>query len=163
MKTIICSLIVFLSCFDAEAQKTVEFSNLKYIGYSNSITLNNSFINKRIVFLNGKDSIIMNIKIAFDIKERKIYDPGIFYNCRLDIDSIYSFKLKKIRPSEIPKEYNSYYRTNCLFKTQSSRFKEVKKDTKYRFIGNTGMYVDINHELFEIKNMTPASGCTMQL
>lgn len=164
MKIIGFSLILFFRCLGAHGQRTFDFNDLKYIGTSNSATLNSSFVNKRMVFLNGKGSVIMNIKIAFDIKERKIYDPGIFYNCKLDSNSKYSFKLWKIRPADIPKEYNTYYRTNCIFKTKNgSRFKEFKKDTKYYFVGNTGMYVDINHELFEIKKMTPANGCTMQL
>lgn len=163
MKFTLFSLIVLLISFGCKAQKIVNYNKLKYVSYSNSSTLNNSFINKRMVFLNGKDSVFFNIKIAFDLKEKKIYDPGIFYNCKLETDSIYSFSLKKIVPSEIPKEYNTYYRTNCVFNKESSRFKEYKKKTKYLFVGNTGMFVDINHELFKIIKMTPATGCTMQL
>src|ERR1700722_20098830 len=126
MKIILCSIIVLISSFDCKAQKAMNYIYLRYVGYSDSGTLNVSFINKRMIFLNGKDSVFINIKIAFNIKEKKIYDPGIFYNCKLKTDSTYSFALKKIVPSEIPKEYNTYYRTNCIFMSKtSSQFKEV--------------------------------------
>jgi hypothetical protein len=164
MRMILFNLCILIVCLGGKADYNLRLTNLKYKGCFYYGTLNKSFINKRLVFLNGKDSVFVNIKIAFDAKGKKTYDPGIFYNCQLEKDSIYSFSIKKIAPSEIPKEYNTYYRTNCIFNTNgSSRFKEVKKNTQYYFVGNTGIYVDINHELFKIMKMTPARGCTMQL
>jgi hypothetical protein len=165
MKRSLCALFILLSFLVSKAQKIVRYKNLKYAAYSYHGSLNKSFINKRILFFNGKDSVIFNIKIPFDIRTKNIYDPGIFYNCKLKQDSIYSFELKKTTGSAIPKEYNSYYKVNGLFNDthNPAKFNEVKKNTKYLFRGDYSKYVDINSELYEIINMSPTNGCNFQL
>jgi hypothetical protein len=136
---------------------------MKYVGYEYVETLNKSFINKRILFLKNSDSIIFNIKIPFTIEEKKVYDPGIFFNCTLRKDSIYSFELKRSLEIEIPKDYNSYYITNCVFNhIFESKFTEIKRDTKYMFKGNNGMFIDIDNELYLILKMTPTHDCIFQ-
>jgi hypothetical protein len=164
MKAIICSLILFLSCQHIHAQEITRYDNLKYKGFSHHGTLNTSFINKRILFVRGNDSVIFNIKIPFNVKTKNSYDPGIFYNCRLAKDSTYSFEIEKTTPKQIPKEYNSYYKINGVFNySDKSKFTEIRKNTRYRYVGNTGMFIDAGHELYKITKMTPAGDCTMQL
>ncbi len=163
MRNIFLIVIIFLSCLGCKSQEFVRYKGLKYEGYSYHETLNKSFINKRMVFLNGADSIIFNIKIPFSFETKETYDPGIFYNCTLTADSLYSFELKKVSLSAIPKEYNSYYLTNGRFSSANkSRFTEVKLDTKYQYQGNNGMFIDLNNELYRIEKMTPARDCVFQ-
>ena len=163
MRNIILVLFVFASCVVIWAQDIIRYVDLKYIGYEYVETLNNSFINKRILFFKASDSVIFNIRIPFSMEEKKVYDTGIFYNCILRKDSLYSFELKKAFVSEIPKEYNSYYITNGVFPyKKKSKFTEIKKDTKYMYQGNNGMFIDINHELYLILKMTPEYDCIFQ-
>jgi hypothetical protein len=163
MKKIILLLVLFLNYKCCSAQEIIKYKDLKYQGYLYQQTLNKSFINKRMLFLQGNDSIFFNIKIAFDFVKNNIYDPGIFYNCTLRKDSLYFFELKKVSLSEIPKEYNSYYISNGVFSSDNkSKFTEVKKDTKYIYQGNNAMFIDINHGLYLIVKMTPASECALQ-
>lgn len=161
-KILFFSIIIFC-LFACKAQKIIKYENIKYEGFSYQATLNDSFVNKRLVFLKGTDSVIFNIKIPYDASVRNINDPGIFYNCTLRKDSLYSFELKKIPLSSISEEYNSYYKTNAKFKSKSkSKFIEVSKNTDYQYKGIYGMFVDINHELLMINKMVPAKDCIFQ-
>jgi hypothetical protein len=150
--------IVVITCIGCRTQHIVSYKDLRFISNSYQGTQNKNFINKRIVFLSVKDSVFFNIKIAWDADVKNINDPGIFYNCQLNKDTLYTFTLKKATVSAIPVEYNSYYLTNGQFPSaKSSKFKEVKKNTPYNYVGNTGMFIDINDELYTIEKMTPTT------
>jgi len=73
MKITIWSLILLLTFYsNSRAQNIIHYKQLKFINYSNSGILNTSFVNKRMVFLNGKYSVFLNMKIAFNFKEKDI-------------------------------------------------------------------------------------------
>ena len=157
-------IIVFLSLTGCKAQEVIRYTDLKYNGYAFTETFNKSFINKRILFSKGSDSIFFNLKISFDIAKKEVVDPGLFYSCGLKKDSLYNFELKKINSSQIPDEYNSYYKINAIFTSKtSSRFSEIKKNTEYKYQGHTGRFIDINNELFIIEKIKPAGDCIFQL
>ncbi|MBS1526301.1 MAG: hypothetical protein JST19_11670 [Bacteroidetes bacterium] len=164
MIKVTCIFMLLLAFSSGRSQKIVKYEHIKYIGFSYSGTLNKSFLNKRILFLKGADTIVFNLKIPFDKKTKNIFDPGIFYNCQLKQDTLYSFELEQSAVVDISKELNSYYKTNCLFtQAKGSQFREIRKDTKYSYAITGGMFIDIDHILFKIVKMTPASNCTMQL
>jgi hypothetical protein len=100
--------------------------------------------------------------MPFDLKNHSIYDPGIFYSCKLKKDTIYTFELKRITLDNIPKSSNSYYSINATFHQTDSTITEFRKNTPFHYQGTSGMYVDIKNKLFEIIRMTPLIGCVMQ-
>jgi hypothetical protein len=158
MKKLVLSTFILFSLLSCKTQESLL---LQYIGYQYRETLNKSFIDKEMLFLKGKDSLIINIKIPFDLSKPEILNQGIFYNCHLKKDSIYTIKLKKICVSDIPDDFNSYYKTNGFFsdKNKCSRFTEIRKDTEYLYKGNYGKYIDINNELYEIIGLSPSDIC----
>ncbi|OJV55763.1 MAG: hypothetical protein BGO31_16850 [Bacteroidetes bacterium 43-16] len=131
-----------------------------YLGRKASSTQNISFINNTFVFLNDRDTLLMNVKVPFDTAKNEIFNMGIFYNCHLKEDSIYSITMKKICPSDIPKGYHNYYAINIISdKKDCSKFKEIVKNTKYKYLGNYEKYVDINGVIFEIIDLNPKGDC----
>ncbi len=152
-------LIVFILAYSLGIQNQVTLTG-QYIGYKYIETRNRSFINKQMYFLQGKDSLYINIKLPIDT-DNDIIDPGMLYGCYLKKDSIYMITLNKICLSNIPIEYNSYYRINTIVPKENncSYFEEIKKDTKYLYRGNYGKYVDKNNELFEIVDIRPTDCC----
>lgn len=115
------------------------------------------------VFLNGLDTLRMNVKIPFDVKGTEIINLGIFYNCHLKVDSLYTICLKKICIKDIPEFHNSYYKTNAKFDTEDcSKFIEFDRNTEYEYKGNYGMYVDIDNILYQIIGLTPNDMCVFQ-
>lgn len=164
MKIIQCIAILLITLTTCRAQQLVKYADLRYVSSSYHSTLNESFANKRLVFQNGTDSLIMNIKVPYDKRISTIYEPGIFYDCKLKPGVNYSFELKPVTAGVIPKNYNSYYLTNCSFVSGDKFiFKEYKKNTPYKYEGINGIFVDINHKLFLIGKMTPATDCTFPL
>jgi len=131
-----------------------------YIGHNYKTTKNRSFINNQLLFLSGTDTLHLNVKVPFDIKCTEIANFGIYYNCHLKQDSLYTIDLKKICLNDIPQIHNSYYRTNTVFdKEDCSKFIEIEKDTDYEYKGNYGMYVDIENVLYQITGVSPDAEC----
>lgn len=161
MKKLISGLFVLLFASGCMAQQVVKFKGLKYIGFAYQGTSNKSYVNKRIKFFDGKDTVFFNLKLPFDTSNNNIYDQGIYYNCTLKNNVEYSFELKKVTADSIPKEYSSYYFTNTKF-LSGNKFIDVRKDTPYTYRGEYGKFVDVNNELYLIVKMTPAGDCIMQ-
>lgn len=155
-------IVVYFLVFGVGCKAQVrDYSGLKYVGFVYTGTLNKSFVNKQLRFVKGRDTIIINLKLPFDRKTSNIYDQGIFYNCSLRQDTIYSFVLAPATTDSIPKEYNSYYRLNTKFNSLN-HFTEIRNNTSYQYKGSYGMYVDIENRLYLIRNMIPAGDCVMQ-
>ena len=88
---------------------------------------------------------------------------GIFYNCHLKEDILYTITLKKICGNDIPDVFHIYYKTNAVFdKDDCSRFKAIVKNTNYVYDRNYGKYVDMDGILYEIVGLTPGDGCVFQ-
>jgi len=163
MRRFVILLIISICFFGCKAQNLLKYQDLKYAGVSYQGTLNSSFVNKRIVFTQGADSIVFNVKIPWDSTTKNINDPGIFYNCTLKQDTVYSFVLKKVSPAAIPKGYNSYYLSNGKFHDiKKSKFTEISKNTPYKYQGTNGMFIDIDHDLLLIEKMSPTTDCVFQ-
>lgn len=147
-----------LTCFSCKAQEQLIGS---YIGYQYKETKNISFINRELLFLNeDSDTLKINIRMAFDIKNPQIINPGIFYNCSLKEGEQYTITLKKICVSDIPEAFNSYYKTNTIpDKKDCSKFIEVEKNTEYNYTGNYGKYIDIDGVLYEVIGISPDDNC----
>jgi len=135
---------------------------MKYLGKSYEGTKNKSFVNKRMSFLNGNDSVFINVKLPFNEADSKIIDAGLYRNCILQEGNIYTLQLKKICLTNIPNEYESYYKTNAIFSDSRdcSSFVETKKDTQYIYKGRYDRYVDINNRIYEVMSLSPPSGCS---
>ena len=147
-------LLASIGC-KAQEKITVRYVNSKYEGSKNK-----SFITREMIFLKNEDTLIINIRLPFDISNPKIFNPGIYYNCHLRKDSVYTISLKRICANDIPKDYNSYYKTNIVpDEKDCSRFKEIDKNTDYEYRGYYGMYVDMKGTLYEIIKLTPDDGC----
>jgi len=158
--SIVFGLIGYM-CFNCNAQASITFKDIKYLGKSYEGTKNTSFVSKRMSFLNGEDSVFINIRLPFDVADSEIIDRGLYSNCILQEGSIYTLQLKKICLTAIPKEYESYYRTNAIFSDSSdcSLFVETEKNTKYMYKGKYERYVDINNRIYEVVSVSPSSGC----
>ncbi|MDM1377349.1 hypothetical protein [Myroides marinus] len=157
MRALILYGIILFTFFSCKAQEKV---TLRYIGNQSSGTENESFINNSFLFLNKNDTIKVNVKTPFNINKMEIINRGIYYNCQLKKDTIYSLTLKKICTADIPEIFNSYYKTNTIpDKTDCSKFTEIKKNTVYDYKGNYEKYVDIDDVLYEVIGLSPDTGC----
>jgi hypothetical protein len=164
MKKIVIYFVILISLSNCNAQQKTTNLDRKivmcYMGHKYTETQNTSFLNQELMFIKDKDSLIMNIKIPFDMSKSEILKQNVFYDCVLKIGIIYTFTLKKICGTEIPSEINSYYKTNTVFsETNCSKFTETKKNTAYLSKGNYGKYIDIDNELYEIINLSPSDEC----
>ena len=160
MRTLILTGIMIISLFGCKAHEKIVAT---YIGYKYKGTKNDSFIRQELVFLEKNDTLLINIRMPFDTKQPQIVNPGIFYNCHLKENTVYTLMLKKICVSHIPKAFNSYYKTNTISKkTNCSKFKEIEKNTEYQYTGNYGKYLDIDGTLYEIIGLSPDEGCNFQ-
>jgi hypothetical protein len=157
MRILILYGIILFAFFSCKAQEKVA---LRYAGHQYKETKNKSFVNDELKFIKDKDTLKMNIKIPFDEINAQIINRGVFYNCHLKEDTVYTFTLKKICVSDIPEAYNSYYKTNAIpDKNDCSKFTEVEKNTDYNYIGNYGKYVDIDGVLYEVIGLSPDDSC----
>lgn len=158
--TLLFSVICLFSCCSCKGQESL---TMRYVGHRYKETKNKSFINDELIFLKGKDSLFINVKLPFDLNNHQIVDRGIFYNCHLKKDTTYTLTLKKICVKDISDVPNSYYMTNAIFnKKDCSKFTEIKRNTKYKYEGNYGKYVDMNGGLYEIIRLSPSDGCFFQ-
>ena len=156
----LCFLFFLGSC---RAQTQLVLTKIKYVGYSYKQSANKNFVTKELLFFKNADTLRINVRLPFDSKNRSINDDGLFYWCQLKSDSVYSFTLRRTTSSEIPTQWDSYYKSNADFNGDQrfSKFKEIRKDTEFNFKGNYGKFVDFNGELFEIISLLPATGCQM--
>jgi hypothetical protein len=93
-----------------------------------------------------------------------IYSTGIYYNCHLQQDTIYTITLQKICVNEIPDFCNSYYFTNAVFDSiDCSKFTEIENNTPYEYkcgySKGYGKFVDIKGTLYEIVGLKPDKDC----
>lgn len=158
---IITSIILSISLFNSFAQNCRKFEGLLYKGYFIDKTLNKSFVNKRMIFIKEKDTIFINQKLPFDPSKKTFYDYGLYYNCHLRKDEIYSIGLKKISLKDIPRYFNNYYRINAIFNDEYnlSKYIEIIKNTKFLIKGYYVKYLDMNNEIYEIVNLSPTTDC----
>ena len=157
MKTIIVFVIMLFTLCGCKAQDKI---TLCYIGYQYKETKNNSFLNKQLLFTHNEDTLKMNLRLPFDISNHNVIDSGIFYNCHLKKGTTYTITLKKTCVTDIHETFNSYYNINTIpDKTDCSRFIEIRKNTRFRYFGNYGKYVDIDGVLYEIIGLSPDDDC----
>lgn len=160
MKNLFLKFILFFLITQSYAQDTLR---LKYLGSSFEKTKNDSYINKKMLFVTNMDSIYINLKVPFDKSRSIVLDNGIFYGCELQINTVYSLIIRKVCLTAVPKEYNSYYKTNTVFHVESdSSFIEIQNNTKIESIGRLNNFVDINSCLYEILNLQPNNTCKFQ-
>jgi len=157
MRALIICVTLIMTSYGCKAQKQITGS---YIGYQYTKTKNASFINRQLFFLNNNDTLILNVKLPFDREKATVQYFGIFYNCHLKEDTVYTITLQKICADSIKDTPNSYYITNTVPNNEDcSKFTEVEKNTVYKYEGNYGMYVDMKGTLYEIIKLTPDDGC----
>lgn len=160
MKTLTLYSLLLLSVVSCKAQEKV---TARYIGHRYKESKNKSFINNQLLFLNGNDTVQMNLRVPFDMSKPEIIDRGIYYNCHLKSDTVYTIKLKKICVSDMPDVPNNYYKINTIpDKKDCSKFTEVEKNTGYKYEGNYGKYVDVKNVLYEIIGLSPSGDCIFQ-
>jgi hypothetical protein len=149
--------IMLFTFFSCKAQEKV---TARYIGHQYKETKNKSFVNDELTFINNNDTLRVNIKVPFNENDAQIINKGIYYNCHLKEDTVYTITLKKICTTDIPEAFNSYYKTNAIpDKKDCSKFTEIEKNTNYEYKGNYGKYVDINGVLYEVIGISPDNGC----
>lgn len=161
MGTKILLYLLYFSICSCKSYSQLTLNQVKYVGSSYKSSFNKSFVTNQLKFLNKADTVLINLRLPFDSSTNSIINKGLFYSCKLATDSFYSFTLKRSNYDAIPKEWNSYYRTNAIFLSgnRRSKFKEIKKDTEYLYKGNYGRFVDVNNELYEIILLSPSSSC----
>lgn len=165
---IIFTIIIFLFahlCISQE--KIINLENTRLIDRRYEI-IDKTYFNEIYLFLNFTDTLKINSKKVYNyedvLKSNKIefYSNGLFYNCQLKKDSIYSFKIKKVCKEKIISTYNNFYLTNAIFNDTNncSKFKEIKNENVYYENQlNVSRYIDINNELYEIIGLTPSNDC----
>lgn len=155
---LILYLVVFCSFTGCKAQDKITG---RYLGYQFNSTQNISYLSQELKFINAdKDTLKINLRLPYDTISHNVINHGIYYNCHLKEDTVYTFTLKKICSNDIPEAYNSYYKTNTVpDKKDFSKFTEVEKNTEYNYIGNYGKYVDIGGVLYEVIGISPDDSC----
>lgn len=158
-KILIFSTVLLTLLSACSIQKTI---TVQYIGQQYSSTQNKSFVNNELLLLKGTDTLHMNVKLPYNSATGDTINNGILYRCFLKNNKIYTLKLKRIPPSAIPEVINSYYRVNgAPGKKNSSTFREIKKDTEF-LQRNPGKYVDINHRIYELLELSPDTDCAYE-
>ena len=152
--------ILLTHCFLAQSQDVMK---LKFVGNELSNTKNKSFVNNTYIFLEGKDTLKLNIKLPYDSENREVVNRGFYRNCLLKEGEEYEIRLKKICLDKIPFAYHSYYRSNTkLDSTDCSHFLEYQSDTDFKYQGNYGMYVDFDNYLYQVVSLYPSEGCSLR-
>jgi len=160
MKKIVFYSAVLLIVYSCKGQQQIRG---RYEGNAYKETLNESFINSELRFINGSDTLKLNLKLPFDRDKHQVNDRGIFYNCHLKKDTMYSITLKKICAADIVDVPVCYYMINTIPDGKECyRFTEVAKTTEYRDAGNYGKYVDVGGVLYEIVSLSPNGSCSFQ-
>lgn len=146
--------ILFLGC---SANKVITG---RFLGQKYTPTMNKSFVNSELLFLNGKDTLRMNLKVPYNSTTSDTINTGIYRRCHLKKDRAYSFKLKPVNGKDIPDALNSYYKINTIFTSErkNATFTEVEKDTEFMH-RNPGSYIDINYQVYEIIELMPDKDC----
>ena len=88
MKTVLAFSIICLLFSHCDAQEGLVLENVKYVGKAYEDTKNKSFVNKRMLFLKGKDTLYVNVKLPFDANESRIIDSGLYRDCLLQEGNI---------------------------------------------------------------------------
>jgi hypothetical protein len=159
MKSITICTVLLLFFFACSTQKKI---TVQYIGQRYSGTQNKSFVNNELLLLKGKDTVHMNVKLPYNSVTGDTINNGILYRCFLKADKLYRIKLKCIRPAVIPDVVNSYYKINLLpSKKRCATFTEIKVDTEF-LQRNPGKYVDINHRVYELLELSPDTDCAYE-
>ena len=171
MKNLILFGFLLFSLSTCIAQETV---TARYVGYQYKSTKNNSFMCKEMRFVptNNNDTLYINIRLPLKVNINdfndttgvEIVNMGIYHNCHLKEDNIYTIVLKKICINEIPEVCNSYYKINAIFdKDNRSQFTEFEKHTPYEYgcgySKGYGKFVDIKGILYEIVGLKPDNDC----
>ena len=116
------------------------------------MSLNKSYITKKLYFSNDSDTICMKMRIPFNSEKMEINDFGIYYNCHLFKDSTYKFSLERISSHQIPEWEDSYYKSNVEYHDSDIyKFTEKKQDTPFSLKGHYYMYVDIDNIIYKKK------------
>lgn len=158
IKIFLIELLLFVAFTNCRAQESITLDSLTYLGSIHTKTHNKNFVNKQLIFLQGKDSIMINQKLPINDKNviadygiSVLVAHGIYHSWHFKTKKHYTFKLKKTCLNNIPKEYNTYYNTNTIIYSLDNCyvFKEILKDTHYLYQRNYS-YVDINNVLYEV-------------
>jgi hypothetical protein len=133
------------------------------MGQHYSKTKNKSFVNSELVFLRGKDIIRMNLKIPYNPLTSDTINSGIYRRCYLKPGTLYTFKLRPVKASDIPDVLNSYYKINVVFdgRRRGAPFSEFEKDTEF-LQRNPGSFVDIDSKVYEITELMPDRDCAYE-
>lgn len=158
MMKLILYIVIFCSFIRCKAQDKIIG---RYLGYQFNSTQNVSYLSQELKFINtNKDTLKVNLRLPYDTTSHDVINRGIYYNCHLKEDTIYTLTLKKICVSDIPEAYNSYYKTNAIpDKKDCSKFTEIEKNNAYEYKGNYGKYVDIGGVLYEVIGLSPDDSC----
>jgi hypothetical protein len=158
MKTLLLTIALFiLILYGCTTQKKL---TLRYIAQRYTRTVNKSFLNNELLFLNGKDTLRMNVKLPYNPVASDTVNTGIYRRCHLKKDRVYSFKLKPVNGKDIPDVLNSYYKLNAIFSSEkrNATYTEVKKDTEF-LQRNPGSFIDMNGQVYEIMELMPDQDC----
>lgn len=142
----------------------------RYCGCHFKATKNAYFVNKEMLFVTDQeDSVYINIKLPIDTSNSMIVDYGIFYNCTLKKDSIYTFSLKKISRADlnvINNEYysgntinNEYYRSNIICLNDDGKFEEIEKNIPYSTVITNNVFIDKDNFIYKIIDLSPKTDC----
>lgn len=168
-------LTLFLLVFIIDIGYTQSFyrlENIKFIEYKYSfIPDNKQYLNIKHIFLNGKDTIVVNLKVYVKTNKRPhYYDCGLWglNECRFDRDSLYTFELEKICIDSLSNYLSInefYYRyIEKESKDNSYRYKlksEQEKSPKVKVIYNKD--IDMNNEIYRILKIYPCNSITSKI
>ena len=157
MKHFILYSLIFLLFVGCAAKKTLTG---RYIGQRYSHTVNKSFINSELIFVDAKDTFRMNLKVPYNSSTSDTINTGIYRRCHLKKDRVYSFKLKPVNGKDIPDALNSYYQINAIFTSErrNATFVDVEKDTEFMH-RNPGSFIDMDFHVYEIVELMPDKDC----
>lgn len=145
------------------SQERLVLKDVKYIGDQYTQTMNKSFINRALVFLDKENKIvIINRKIGFDINQSYVLNTGIMWNCSFTQDQTYTISLSKICPEDFFKYEHSYYAANTqVDSVDCSRFYDYQRNTEFslHYLYYLGLYVDIDFVLYRVDSISPEEGC----
>ena len=171
MKNLLLFGFLLYSFCPCLAKETI---TVRYVDYQYEPTKNNGFICKKLRFVsqNNNDTLFINVRLPLKVNVTilndtigvDIFDNGIYYNCHLKQDTIYTITLKTICINEIPDICNSYYKINAVFdNADCAKFTEIEKNTPYEYScgysKGYGKFVDVKGILYEIVGLKPDNDC----